>query len=372
MNSTAKHCWIDSPKAFDAMIRQLQSCGQITIDTEYDSFKRSYGFKALLIQIFDGAIVFIVDPLSDLDLSPLWNVFEDQDIQKILYSGSEDIALLKAMGCNIQNIFDVQIAATLSNHPARNLGGLIEAETGSPLDKSQQQSDWSKRPLSEAQLSYAANDVIYLPEIANTLTAQVASKGLLHVLRAENEALEEISPRNHQPKLKPYHFRMHSDAFCVSLLDLLNWRDGVAREWNIPPVHVVDVPVLEQALLLRDRFLKQADFKGFNPKIKRNQELQEQILSIVSNFDINNLERLRERKPKRDFYTKEEVEQRTTTLCVPFKQMAVERYGEVTADFLLRGLKKLVTTPDPDISELKGYQIELYTCMKDGNEWPWK
>jgi ribonuclease D len=371
MNSTAKHCWIDSPKAFDAMISQLQSCGQITIDTEYDSFKRSYGFKALLIQIFDGAIVFIVDPLSGLDLSPLWNVFEDQDIQKVLYSGSEDIALLKAMGCNIQNIFDVQIAATLSNHPARNLGGLIEAETGSPLDKSQQQSDWSKRPLSEAQLSYAANDVIYLPEIANTLTAQVASKGLLHVLRAENDALEEISPRTHQPKLKPYHFRMHSDAFCVSLLDLLNWRDGVAREWNIPPVHVVDVPVLEQALLLRDRFLKQADFKGFNPKIKRNQELQEQVLSIVSNFDINNMERLRERKPKRDFYTKEEVEQRTTTLCVPFKQIAVERYGEVTADFLLRGLKKLITTPDPDLSELKDYQIELYRCMLEGKQWPW-
>jgi hypothetical protein len=191
------------------------------------------------------------------------------------------------------------------------------------------------------------------------------------VLQAENEALEEISPRTHQPKLKPYHFRMHSDAFCVSLLDLLNWRDGVAREWNIPPVHVVDVPVLEQALLLRDRFLIQADFKGFNPKIKRSQELQEQVLSIVSDFDLNNLERLRERKPKRDFYTKEEVEQRTTALCVPFKQMAVERYGEVTADFLLRGLKKLVTTPDPDVSELKPYQLELYTCMLEGKQWPW-
>jgi hypothetical protein len=83
------------------------------------------------------------------------------------------------------------------------------------------------------------------------------------------------------------------------------------------------------------------------------------------------LERLRERKPKRDFYTKEEVEQRTTALCVPFKQMAVERYGEVTADFLLRGLKKLVTTPDPDVSELKPYQLELYTCMLEGKQWPW-
>jgi ribonuclease D len=363
--------WIDTDLLLREALSKLEHASTLTFDTEYDSFKRSYGFKALLIQIFDGESVYIIDPTSPIDLQPLWGIFENNDIQKILYSGSEDIALLKAMSCNIQNVFDVQIAATLSNHPARNLGGLIEAETGQALDKSQQQSDWSKRPLSEAQLSYAANDVIYLPEIANTLTAHVASKGLLHVLRAENEALEEISPRTHQPKLKPYHFRMHSDAFCVSLLDLLNWRDSVAREWNIPPVHVVDVPVLEQALLLRERFLKQADFKGFNPKIKRSQELQEQVLSIVSDFDINNLERLRERKPKRDFYTKEEVEQRTTALCVPFKQMAVERYGEVTADFLLRGLKKLVTTPDPDVSELKPYQLELYTCMLEGKQWPW-
>jgi hypothetical protein len=51
--------------------------------------------------------------------------------------------------------------------------------------------------------------------------------------------------------------------------------------------------------------------------------------------------------------------------------MAVERYGEVTADFLLRGLKKLVTTPDPDVSELKPYQLELYTCMLEGKQWPW-
>jgi ribonuclease D len=369
--SKKKVIWVDTADQVKEMIVHLSDATTLTFDTEYDSFKRSYGFKALLIQIFDGESVYIIDPMSPIDLQPLWGIFENNDIQKILYSGSEDIALLKAMSCNIQNVFDVQIAATLSNHPARNLGGLIEAETGQALDKSQQQSDWSKRPLSEEQLSYAANDVIYLPEIANQLTAQVASKGLLHVLQAENEALEGISPRTHQPKLKPYHFRMHSDAFCVSLLDLLNWRDGVAREWNIPPVHVVDVPVLEQALLLRDRFLIQADFKGFNPKIKRSQELQEQVLSIVSDFDLNNLERLRERKPKRDFYTKEEVEQRTTALCVPFKQMAVERYGEVTADFLLRGLKKLVTTPDPDVSELKPYQLELYTCMLEGKQWPW-
>jgi ribonuclease D len=227
MSETNAHFWIDSETALNTMVNQLQRCSNLTLDTEYDSFKRSYGFKALLIQVFDGKKVYIIDPLSDLDLRPLWNIIEDKNIRKILYSGSEDIALLKAMGCSIQNVFDVQVAATLCNHPARNLGGLIETETGKLLDKSQQQSDWSKRPLSDAQLSYAANDVIHLPQIADKLIREVASRGLLHVLQTENNALEHIEERSHVPKLKPYHFRLHSDAFCESLLQLLQWREGI-------------------------------------------------------------------------------------------------------------------------------------------------
>ena len=371
MNSTAKHCWIDSPKAFDAMISQLQSCGQITIDTEYDSFKRSYGFKALLIQIFDGSTVFIVDPLSGLDLRPLWNVFEDEDIEKMLYSGSDDIALLKAMGCSIRNVFDVQIAATLCNHPARNLGGLIESETGIALDKSQQQSDWSKRPLSEAQLSYAANDVIYLPQIANKLVELVAKRGLLFILQIENKALESIEERSHVPKLKPYHFRLHSDAFCESLLQLLQWRDRTAKVFDVPPVHIVDLIPLEKALQFKSEFLTSGEFHGFHHKVKKNTELREEVEDIIRAYDPNNLERKRERKPRPISYTKDEIDQINHSKCVPFKQMAINRYGELTGEYLVRGLKKLVTTPEPDLSELKKYQIELYTCMLEGKQWPW-
>jgi len=354
------------------MISQLLSCGQITIDTEYDSFKRSYGFKALLIQIFDGATVYIVDPLSGLDLRPLWNVFEDENIEKMLYSGSEDIALLKAMGCSIRNVFDVQIAATLCNHPAHNLGGLIQTETGIILDKSQQQSDWSKRPLSEAQLSYAANDVVFLPKIANKLVELVAQRGLLFVLQTENKALESIEERSHIPKLKPYHFRLHSDAFCESLLQLLEWRDRTAKAFDVPPVHIVDLVPLEKALQFKGEFLKSGEFHGFHHKVKKNNELREEVEDIIRAYDPNNIERKRERKPRPLSYTKEQIDQITHSKCVPFKQMAINRYGELTGEYLVRGLKKLVTTPEPDLSELKGYQLELFTCMKDGTEWPWK
>jgi ribonuclease D len=363
--------WIDTSDALTNACDQWNEDTCLTLDTEYDSFKRSYGFKALLIQVFDGKTVYIIDPLSDIDLRPLWNIIEDENIQKILYSGSEDIALLKAMGCAIQNVFDVQIAATLCNHPARNLGGLIETETGEALDKSQQQSDWSKRPLSDAQLSYAANDVIHLPQIANKLTLQVASRGLLHVLQTENNALEHIEERSHVPKLKPYHFRLHSDAFCESLLQLLQWRDRTAKAFDVPPVHIVDLIPLEKALQFKSDFLKSGEFNSFHYKVKKDTRLRKEVEEIVRNYDENNLERKRERRPRTVSFTKEETEQIVQSKCIPFKQIAVERYGELTGEYLLRGLKKLITTPDPDLSELKPYQLELYNCMKEGKPWPW-
>lgn len=369
--SNTKVIWVNTAGQVKDMIACLSDAPSLTIDTEYDSFKRSYGFKALLIQVFDGETVFIIDPLSGVDLKPLWSVFENENIQKMLYSGSEDIALLKAMGCSIRNVFDVQIAATLSNHPARNLGGLIEAETGEALDKSQQQSDWSKRPLTPAQLSYAANDVTFLSEIADRLVQQVAERRLLHVLEIENKALESIEERSHVPKLKPYHQRLHSDAFCHSLLELLHWRDRTAKDFDLPPVHIVDMEPLEKALQFQNDFLRSGEFAGFHYKVKKDADLRREVEAIVKAYDPTNLERKRERRPRAIIFTKEEVDQIVQSKCVPFKEQAVERYGELTAEYLLRGLKKLVTTPEPDVSELKPYQVELYDCMRLGSTWPW-
>jgi len=369
--SNTKVIWVNTADQVKDMIACLSDAPSLTIDTEYDSFKRSYGFKALLIQVFDGETVYIVDPLSGADLKPLWNVFENENIQKMLYSGSEDIALLKSMGCSIRNVFDVQIAATLSNHPARNLGGLIEAETGQALDKSQQQSDWSKRPLTAEQISYAANDVTFLSQIADRLVQQVAERRLLHVLEIENKALESIEERSHIPKLKPYHHRLHSDAFCHSLLELLHWRDHTAKAFDLPPVHIVDLEPLEKALQFQHDFLRSGEFTGFHYKVKKDAALRREVEAIVRAYDAENLERKRERKPRSIIYSKEEVDHIVQTKCVPFKHQAVIRYGELTAEYLLRGLKKLMTTPEPDMSELKPYQVELYNCMQQGQPLPW-
>jgi hypothetical protein len=164
---------------------------------------------------------------------------------------------------------------------------------------------------------------------------------------------------------------LHSDAFCESLLQLLQWRDRTAKAFDVPPVHIVDLIPLEKALQFKSDFLKSGEFNSFHYKVKKDTRLRKEVEEIVRNYDENNLERKRERRPRTVSFTKEETEQIVQSKCIPFKQIAVERYGELTGEYLLRGLKKLITTPDPDLSELKPYQLELYNCMKEGKPWPW-
>ena len=90
------------------LCEKLKTKTAIGFDTEFDRFYREYGFKLFLLQIFDGDMCYLVDPLAFKDLTSLWAFFEDPSICKVVYSSSEDIQLLKINGCNIKNIYDLQ------------------------------------------------------------------------------------------------------------------------------------------------------------------------------------------------------------------------------------------------------------------------
>ena len=151
----------------------------------------------------------------------------------------------------------------------------------------------------------------------------------------------------------------------------MQWRERTAKAFDVPPVHIVDLIPLENALQFKSDFLRSGEFHGFHHKVKKSTELREEVEEIVRAYDPNNLERKRERRQRPLSFTKEEIEQIVQTKCAPFKQMAIERYGELTGEYLVRGLKKLVTTPEPDVSELKPYQLELFQCMLNNKPWPW-
>jgi ribonuclease D len=341
---------------------KIATSGVISLDTEYDSFKRQYGFNMLLVQVYDLHAVYLIDPLTVSDFNPLWRVLEDPGVEKILYSGSEDIALIKQNGCQIRNVFDVQVAATLANHPARNLGDLLLAETGLTIDKSEQTSDWSSRPLSEAKIEYAMNDVLFLPEIRNRLMKIIAERGLVHVLQQENSAMEAINERTHIPKIKPSYYREFSKSYCDSLLALLQCRDEIGRVNNIPPNRIVDTRFLEEALQKRDAFIRSGEFRSFHPRVRHNERYKQQFIAILKSYDPASTEKYpRPDRRRKRVYSKEEQLKIVEQFYTPRKEAYVIQYGERTAEFLLRGLKKRLISGDTESDDLLPYQVEIFS-----------
>ncbi len=135
----------------------------IALDGEFYGYGASYP-KLSLLQIAYCDIVIILDMMLDLDWSPLIEILESDNILKVLHSCKHDIiALYNHMKCKLLNIFDIQIAMLFLGYPKLvSYRYIVQKYCGVEIDKQYQNSNWKKRPLSEGQLTYAANDVYYL------------------------------------------------------------------------------------------------------------------------------------------------------------------------------------------------------------------
>jgi ribonuclease D len=194
----------------------------------------------------------IVDPLT-LDLAPFLELVSDDKIEKVLHSGSQDLQILwESFGCASHNIFDTQIAAAFLGFGnqigyaelARRIGN---APT---LSKDFQFSDWSARPLSEAQVEYALSDVRYLPAMHAHLKSELQKRGRLSWAQTEFARAEEKA-RTETPSEELYK-RLNTSRLSrrqlATLRELAIARDEIARRVDKPlPFILPDVPLLQMA-----------------------------------------------------------------------------------------------------------------------------
>jgi ribonuclease D len=171
---------VDMLPKMQCAIQALKSASVISIDTEYDSF-RYFREKLCLIQIYIHDTVYIFDPLGHLNLSFLGEYFNNDQILKIFHAAENDIRLLKRdYGFHFRNIFDTHRAAMILGFQELSLEKMIKEFVGVELQKNKkiQRSRWDHRPLTEDQLRYAAQDVIYLPVLYEKESMELRSKGL--------------------------------------------------------------------------------------------------------------------------------------------------------------------------------------------------
>ncbi len=232
--------------------------GRLGIDTEFISEGR---YRALLclaqIAVDDpgaqgGARIVLIDSLDHADISPLAALLADPRIEIVLHAGRQDVAILRrAWSTEVTNIFDTQLAAGFAGASAQaGYGNLLSAILGRRVGKTASYTRWDARPLTREQLSYAAEDVAHLLELADELQRRLVAAGRLEWAREECRRLEsatdERDPDTAWERL-PRISQLDPRSRAVAQV-LAAWRERVASSEDRPVGSVVaDPPLVELA-----------------------------------------------------------------------------------------------------------------------------
>lgn len=237
--------WIAQPQTLKQHLAQRPE--RIGLDTEFMR-ERTWWPQLALVQIALPEAVLLVDPLATGMAEPLAELLQDPAVLKIMHSPSEDLVAL-GHACNAlpAPLFDTQAAAALAGDgPGLSYQRLVEKTLGIALEKGEQRSDWLRRPLSPAQLHYAAEDVRHLFALHDALAARLDALGRSDWLyqdtrRAlENAADTRLDPWPHIGVKPAQDFPREAQA---RLLRLLRWREITARTRDLPKNWVIDQPL---------------------------------------------------------------------------------------------------------------------------------
>lgn len=246
---------VENTADLDVLAQSWLDLDVLAVDTEFERRTTFYA-KLALLQVYDGQSIYLIDPLKVECPNSLKNVFANNNIVKILHSCKEDIEVLfTEWGCKVAKLFDTQVAYHIvSDEASIGYARLVEEYTDVVLSKQQTQSDWVKRPLSAAQLKYAANDVLYLIFIYEKLKAKLEDLNLVELFETECDEIVKLSIDRAQ---LPADYREAKEVNLLSSNDLslfkllFDWREKVAREDNRTKNHIIKDQQLVQMAILK-------------------------------------------------------------------------------------------------------------------------
>jgi len=237
---------IDRLSDLRALARDLMREDIIAVDTEADSFYH-YFDKTCLVQIATRKHCYLIDPLAlggPAELQPLRPVFASPKVRTIFHAAEYDIFVLKRdCGFVFKNLFDTMVSAQLLGYPAIGLAALIQHHFGISVPKDEQRSDWSRRPLTDKQLTYAAGDVLYLIRLTAKLEKELEKAGRRSWAQEEFETVthrewaeREFDTHGH---LRIKGAKKLDEKHLLVLRELYLMRDARAREIDRPTFKVL-------------------------------------------------------------------------------------------------------------------------------------
>lgn len=215
----------------------------ITIDTEFIR-EKTYWPRLCLVQIGGRDEARCIDVLADgIDLSALYELLANDSVLKVFHAARQDVEIfVKLTGKTPRPMFDTQVAAMVCGFGEQvGYETLVNVLANESLDKGSRFTDWSKRPLTERQLTYAIGDVTHLRKVYEKLMDQLEKDGRAHWLREEMDRLCDpetyiVNPQDAYKRLKA---RTKKPKVLAVLKGIAAWREAEAQRKDLPRNHIV-------------------------------------------------------------------------------------------------------------------------------------
>ncbi|GLK88779.1 ribonuclease D [Pseudomonas turukhanskensis] len=265
--------WIRDDASLVRLCAEWRRLPYVALDTEFMRVDTFYPIAGLL-QVCDGSQVFLIDPLLIQSWDAFAELLSDPAVLKVLHACSEDLEVFSRLtGTLPLPLFDTQIAAAYLNIGfSMGYSRLVQSVLDIDLPKGETRSDWLQRPLSETQVSYAAEDVLHLAEVFEALRARLAPDKFSWVLEDGDEMVtnlrREIDPNEVYRDAK-LGWKLPPAKLAV-LRELYAWREQQARLRNLPRNRVIrENSLWPMARSQPDNLVALARIEDMHPKTVR-------------------------------------------------------------------------------------------------------
>jgi ribonuclease D len=357
-----EHRIITDTEALAAFCRRLSQAPFITVDTEFLR-ESTFWAQLCLVQMAGPGEAAIIDPLAPgIDLAPFFALMADERVTKVFHAARQDIEIfVKLAGAVPHPLFDTQIAAMVCGYGDQvSYDQLVYRIAGKQIDKTSRFTDWSHRPLSAKQTTYAIADVTYLRDVYLSLSAQLAEQGRTNWVAEEMAVLSDIETYRTDPEeaWKRLKLRVKKPRQLATLQALAAWREREAQARDVPRGRVLKDEALYEIALQQPR---DAEALGRLRAIPRGFERSSVARGILAAVEIamtlpeSALPRIPRTRP-----APEHASAAAELLKVLLKMVA-EEHG-VAARIIANtdDLEKVAADDRADVPALKGWRRKLF------------
>jgi ribonuclease D len=352
---------ITSTKKLAEACTRLAKYPFVTVDTEFQR-ETTYYPKLCIAQIASSDEAVVVDALAeDIDLTPFFELMADKRVIKVFHAARQDIEICWHAAEIIPTpLVDTQVAAMVLGYGASiSYEQLVQRITGDSLDKSHRFTDWTRRPLAEAQLAYAVSDVTHLRDVYVKLAADLEERGRTEWMKEELKVLTSpdtyrMEPEHAWERLKT---RVRKPKELAILIEVASWREHEARTRDVPRGRVLKDDVIGDIAIQAPTTMERLAGLRSLPRGFERSKWGEAILEAVKRGlarDPKTLPRLERAKPVVNG-------QATVELLKVLLRMTSERHG-VAAKVIatVDDLDRIAADDEADVPAMSGWRRELF------------